>query len=168
MKSACMLVLSLLLVGCQRSYVAKVRSIEGVWKVVETRSDWGRGIHVNPAPQHGLYLFTRRHYSIVWVPVAEPRKGSAKPWFPVDAEKIYDFDTVIVNSGTYETADSMLTTRPYVAKTPEFMGGWAAFRYRVAVDTLWLTGTDIYSRDGIRDPGVDAVRTTVKLVRVKE
>jgi len=169
MKSTCLfLSLSMLLFGCRRTLVTRVNPIQGVWTVAETRSAWDGGVHVNSAPQPGLYLFTRSHYSIVWIPTGEPRKESARPWFPTDLEKVHDFDTVIVNSGTYETTDSVLTTRPFVAKTPEFMGGWAAFRYRVAGDTLWMTGTDIYSRGGVRDPGVDAVRATVKLVRVKE
>ncbi len=169
MKPACLfLTLPLLLFGCRRTFVPSGNTIQGVWTVVETRSAWDGGVDVNPAPQPGLYLFTRRHYGIVWIPTGKPRKESARPWFPTDLEKIHDFDTVIVNSGTYEMTDSVLTTRPFVAKTPEFMGGWAAFRYRIARDTLWMTGTDIYSRDGVRDPGVDAVRATVRLVRVKE
>ena len=59
---------------------------------------------------------------------------------PTDAEKVAAFDSFIANSGTYELTDSTLTTRPMVAKTPNFMAGESlTFMYRVEADTLRLT-----------------------------
>jgi hypothetical protein len=160
-------VLALLVVfGCRKSNPAP-NPIEGVWKAAWIESVWSDGRSINPDPQPGLYIFTSDHYSMTWIPGAQSRKPSVQTWFPTDAEKIADFNTVIVNAGTYELKDSTLTTHPIVAKTPEFMGGWARFVYRVSGDSLWLTGTDIYSFGGVRDLGVDLVRTTVKLVRAE-
>ncbi len=161
------MVVFLVLFGCRQSKMPSAGPVEGVWRVAEVKTLWQGGDALNPKPQPGLFIFTKKHYGIVWIPGDGQRKSSNQAWFPTDAEKIYDFNTVIVNSGTYALKDSMLTTNPVVAKTPEFMGGWARFVFRVSDDSLWLTGTDIYSRDCIRDPGVDLFRTTVKLIRAE-
>ncbi|MFH1501619.1 MAG: hypothetical protein ABIG03_01100 [Candidatus Eisenbacteria bacterium] len=55
--------------------------------------------------------------------------------------------------------------RTIVAKTPEFVGGMAVYRYRVSADTLWMESTDIVSRDGVVDPGVGKFRLPLRLVR---
>lgn len=162
-----LILFAFLIFSCQQPVFRPPNSLEGVWKVIHIRSVWGGNENVNAAPQPGLAIFTKRHYSMVWIPTAQSRKPSAKRWFPTDGEKIHDFNTVIVNSGTYGLKDSILTTYPVVAKTPEFMGGWAAFNCRVSGDSLWLTGTDIFSCDNVRDPGVDQVRTTIQFVRVE-
>ena len=150
--------------GCRKS---DLNPIEGAWKVAAIESVGADGRFLNPEPQPGLCIFARDHYSMTWIPGTQPRKPSVQPWSPTDAEKITDFNTIIVNAGAYKLADSTLVTYPSVAKTPEFMGGWARFVYRVSGDSLWLTGTDIYSMDGLRDIGVDLVKTTIKLVRAE-
>jgi hypothetical protein len=145
----------------------KCALLAGAWKIVESRSVWDGGERVNTAPQPSLVIFTDRHYSISQVPGSSPRQPSVKTWFPTDQEKIQDFNTVIFNSGTYEKTDSILTIHPITAKTPEFMGGKAIYRIKILRDTLWMTATDIFSYDGIRDPGVDQVRTTLRMVRAE-
>ena len=84
-----------------------------------------------------------------------------------DEEKAAAFSSIIVNSGTYTLSDSLLTTFPTVAKTPEFIGGRATSAWRVSGDTLRLDMTDCLSSGGVRDPGVGVVRIPLTLVRVE-
>jgi len=51
------------------------------------------------------------------------------------------YDTFIANSGTYEISESILTTRPVMAKNPNFMTGShsAVHSYRIEADSLWVT-----------------------------
>jgi hypothetical protein len=155
------------MVSCQKSREPAKHPIEGVWRIVEIRNVGPEGETVNPAPQPSLYIFTARHYSMIWVPGREPRQGSAKTWFPTYDEKVKDFETLIVNSGTYDLTDSTLTTHPMVAKTPEYVGGKGVFDYRIVADTLWLTNVDIYSSDGTQDPYIVQYKSPLKLVRVE-
>jgi hypothetical protein len=41
-----------------------------------------------------------------------------------DAEKLAAYDTFVANSGRYEIEGNILKTRAYVAKDPNYMGGW--------------------------------------------
>jgi len=69
----------------------------------------------------------------------EPIVGSSEP---TDAEKLAAYDSFIANSGTYEVSGSTLTTRPIVAKNPNFMsGGSVTYTYEIEGDTLRLTLT---------------------------
>jgi hypothetical protein len=104
---------------------------------------------------------------MMWIPGREPRRGSAKTWFPTYDEKVRDFETIIVNSGTYDLTDTTLTIRPAIAKTPEYVGGSGVFEYRIEADTLWLDNVDIHSSDGTQDPYVLQYRSPLKLVREK-
>jgi hypothetical protein len=54
-----------------------------------------------------------------------------------------------------------------VAKTPEFIGGYAEYDYRVEGDTLWIDMTNAVSHGGVVDPGVGRIRLPLKLVRVE-
>jgi hypothetical protein len=155
------------MMSCQKAQAPTKHPIEGVWRIVEIRNVGPEGETVNPAPQPSLYIFTAKHYNMVWIPGREPRQGSAKTWFPTNDEKVRDFDTFIENSGTYEVTDTTLTTRPMVAKTPEYMGGKGVFVYRIVADTLWLTNVDIYSADGTQDPYIVQYTSPLKLVRVE-
>jgi len=163
--------LALVILGIGSSALAvgdeTIASIEGVWKVVEIRQVGPKGEAVVSDPEPGLYIFTAKHYSMVWTPGSAERPGSATTWFPTNEEKVQDFNTIIVNSGTYEMADSTMTTYPVVAKTPEFVGGKAVYHWRVAADTLWLTMVDTYASDGTQDPWVLTYRTPVKLARLE-
>ena len=97
-------------------------------------------------PQPSLMIFLTSHYSQMYVPGNEPRElfSGDEPVVgalePTDAEVLTAFDSFIANSGTYEVSGSTITTRPTVAKNPNFMaGGSLSYTYRVEGDTLWLT-----------------------------
>ena len=120
--------------------------LEGAWKTTEFSLVSPDTSYTISDPQPSLYVFLKRHYSIMYVPGDEPRElfGGDQPVLgaaePTDAEKVVAFNSFIANSGTYELTDSMLTTRPMVAKTPNFMaGGSLTFTYEIEGDGLRLT-----------------------------
>ncbi len=134
-----------LAVGCQPA-TEEAGPLEGAWKLVELSTTSPDTSSTITSPQPSLYIFAKQHYSVMYVPGSEPRQlfsgddpiiGSTAP---TDAEKLAAYDSFIANSGTYELTDSTLTTRPMVAKNPNFMaGGSLTFTYRVEADTLRLT-----------------------------
>ena len=63
---------------------------------------------------------------------------------------------------------SMITTKPQIAKTPDFIGGYAKFEYVVEDNTLKLTRIDTMSNDGIQDAGALQVKTILVLERINE
>lgn len=142
-------------------------SIQGVWKIVEIRLEVSGKEYINPEPQPGLMIFTRDYYSMVWMPLDKVQPDNASIWHPTDAEKIQQFNSIVVNSGSYTLSDSELTTFPIVAKTPEYIGGKADFLWKVDQDTLRLKAVVTYSRDGILDEEQQKFRTTLILVRVE-
>jgi hypothetical protein len=129
------------------------------------RVESSRGSAEYPDPQPGLFIFADGYYSMVWLITTEPVPDSADTWHPTDDEKARNFSSMIVNSGTYAVSDTLITTYPLVAKTPEFVGGVATYRYRVVADTLWMESTNILSRTGVVDPGVGKIRLPLRLVR---
>jgi hypothetical protein len=109
-------------------------------------------------PQPSLYLFTSRHYSIMYVPGSEPRALFRDMSRPTDAEKITAYNSFIANSGTYALSDSTIETRPIVAKTPNFMAGQSqTYSYRLRGDSLWLTSRPLPA------PGVEIRATLVRV-----
>jgi hypothetical protein len=121
-------------------------SLEGAWRVAASSVTTPDTSFTNTNPQPSLYIFLERHYSVMFVPGNEPRAlfsgdqlvlGAEEP---TDAEKIAAFDSFIANSGTYEVTGSTLTTRPIVAKTPNFMAGESlTFTYEFEGESLRLT-----------------------------
>jgi Lipocalin-like domain len=141
--------------------------IHGVWKVVEIRQEVSGKEYNNTEPQPGLMIFTQDYYSMVWMPLNRVQPDNATTWHPIDAEKIQQFNSIVVNSGSYSLSDSRLTTFPIVAKTPEFIGGKAEYLWKSAQDTLRLELVNIYSRDGVLDEESLKFRTTLFLVRIE-
>ena len=153
--------------GCQRAASPPVGPVEGVWLLNEVRLTGPEGVSVDEQPLPGLYTFTREHYSIVRMVGDQLPPDNARIWFPTMAEKARQHDAIIVNAGTYELGDSILTTHPMAAKTPEFIGGRTLYAWKIAADSLWLTTLDIRSRDDVQDPFVSNYRLVIKLVRAE-
>lgn len=131
----------------------KIRDIVGVWQVKEVARQGGSGpITAKPLPS--ILIFTPRHYSMVWVFDTDPPRSFAERWSPTDAEKIERFDSLVVNSGTYEIEGNKLTARPIVARIPEFVGGKLVCEYRIEEGTMELKFIDEYSYDGVQAPWV--------------
>ncbi len=137
------------LTACQPSPppAEQVSPLEGVWRISEMSVTGPDTSYTITSPQPGLYLFTERHYSSMYVPANEPRSlvvGDAPIIGSIeltDAEKVASWDTFIANSGTYEVTDSTITFRPIVAKSANLMatGGPLTMTYRVMEDMLHLT-----------------------------
>lgn len=141
--------------------------LEGAWSMVEIAVISPRGENRYPDPAPGLFVFGESYYSMVWMPLTEVPSDFEEIWKPTEEEKAAAYSSIVVNSGTYTYTDSTVTTMPTVAKTPEFIGGYAVYTYRVEGDTLWMDMTDTVSRDGVQDPGVGQFRMPLKLARVE-
>jgi hypothetical protein len=141
--------------------------LQGVWKVVQIQLAVSGKEYINAGPQPGMMIFTKEYYSMVWMPQEKKQPDNATVWQPTDTEKIQQFNSLIVNSGNYTLSDSLLTTFPIVAKTPEFIGGKASYHWSINQDTLQLIVREIYSRNGVLDEGAQKFQTTLLLVRIE-
>ena len=158
--------LLVLLSGCQGSPAPTPAAgpLEGVWQVTaRTGADTDTG-STEASIQPGLYIFGKRHYSMMYVPGEEPRALFGETSEVTDTEKVQAYDTFIANSGTYEISESSITTRPIMAKNPNFMTGGhsSVHSYRIEADSLWLTIESISIYSELPGPN-----TTTKLVRVE-
>ena len=94
--------------------------LEGAWVVTSWTDTEG---NVQEEPQPALYVFTPTHYSVMFATGSEQRATYESDDIG-DAEKLAAYDTFIANSGRYEIEGNILKTRAYVAKDPNYMGGW--------------------------------------------
>jgi hypothetical protein len=142
------------------------QGVVGVWQVKEIAlQDGSEPIADKSFPN--IIMFTRRHYSMMWVLGAKTQQSFAERWNPTNAEKIERFDALVVNSGTYEIKGSTLTAHPIVARIPEFVGGTLICEYRLENDTMRLKFVDEYSYDGVQVPWVvSGGRLMLTLVRI--
>lgn len=136
--------------------------LHGAWSVVSLTESGAAAI--DPA-QPGLFVFTERHYSSVYSLGSEPRPMAATPFVPTADEKTAQYDTIIVNSGTYDVDGSSITFRPMVARSPEFIGGQAVMDFEIDGDTLTLTTRSLTGADGTPAPG--AAGSSMRLRRVE-
>ncbi len=157
-----------LLSGCQAppSPTPATGPLEGAWQVVARSGADSDTNLTETSTQPGLYIFGKQHYSMMYVPRSEARALFEGTFDEVtDSEKVQAYDTFIANSGTYEISESGLTTRPALAKNPNFMTGShsAVSSYRIEADSLWLTteSISIYSALPV------GFKATTKLVRVE-
>jgi Lipocalin-like domain len=149
---------------------AAKQAIEGVWKVSEIVVT-GAGASTISSPQPSLFIFTRSHYSIMYVPGSKPRALKKAEAATTD-EKIAAFDSFVANAGAYELAGSTLTIRPIVARDPNYMvGGFNKYQFRIDGNTLTLTNksTDLNMRFGeqVMPSKAPASETRIKLVRME-
>ncbi len=117
-------------------------ALQGAWVLTSVSDTSG---NVNSEPQPGLFVFTGTHYSMMFVNRAEPREQfAANP--ATDAERVAAFNSVTANSGRYEVNGDEITYRAYLAKNPNYMGGWpeneSTVAFRIEGDTLHWTWSD--------------------------
>jgi len=144
------LVLAMGLSNSAQSAAGNNDPLEGVWLVTSrTTAD---GESVNPGGA-GQFIFMDGRYSDVHTTGPGDRPRPATSWQATDAEKVAQYDTIIVNSGTYEINGSEVTVRPIIAKSPEFVGGSSTSTFSINGDNLTLVGQGIVSVDGVRIGG---------------
>ncbi len=130
-------------------------SLEGAWVIKEVMVTGGDNPRTNMNPQPSLYLFTDRHYSIMFVSGTEPRPAApGDDGFSVE-EVIASFNTFQADSGSYETSGTTLTRNVIVARVPDLMGQMRELEYSIQGDTLVLTR--------ISDSGVTTRTTLMRL-----
>ena len=115
-------------------------SIEGVWSITEVTTT-GPEASTNRSPQPGMYLFTKKHYSIIYVASAAPRAVLTDIEKATAAELRNVFvDSFIANAGTYELTAGNLTIHPMVAKSPSFMqpGTTGTYSAKISGNTMTL------------------------------
>jgi len=160
------IILGLLALGaCQPAPPSEAASspneLSGAWSLVAV--DPGGGAPVIAPSQPGLYIFTDTHYSGVFAPGPEPRVGSAVSFQPTEEEIIAQYQTIIVNTGTYEVDGSTITFRPMLAKSPEFVGGHQTSTFRIQSDTLVLSEQATLASDGSSPPQAGGTLTLVRV-----
>ena len=126
--------------------VAAGPSLEGVWKRVEVVVPEGQpnaGTHTTDV-QPSLEIFTKSHYSIVFVQSYAPRPALSDK--PTDAEQLAAFQPFGATSGTYKLDGATLTLTAIVAKSPNGMTGQPNANPIViewAGDDVWFTVTNV-------------------------
>ncbi len=78
---------------------------------------------------------------------------------------VAQYQTIIVNTGTYDVSGSTITYRPIIAKSPEFVGGHSTMDYAIDGNTLTLNNTSVVSVDGMSPP--TDVSGTIRLRRIE-
>jgi len=91
--------------------------LNGAWSMSKVTP--GGGSATTPPSQPGLFIFTEGHYSAVYSLGGEPRSRSAVSFNPIAEEKVAQYDSIIVNAGTYDVSGSTVTFQPQIAKSPE-------------------------------------------------
>ena len=141
---------------------APANPLHGVWSM-SAMTPGGGGATIDPS-QPGLFIFTEGHYSAVYSLGADPRPLSAVGFNPTSEEKVAQYDTIIVNTGTYEASGSTITFRPMVAKSPEFIGGHSTMDFQINGDVLTLTVQSVVATDGVSPPDELAESMTLRRI----
>ena len=161
-------VVSVALLVAAASVVSRAQtapSLQGVWRITESVTT-GANAETNRNRQPGLYMFTKEHYSVMFVRGTAARKdfGTAKdPAKLTDAEKMARYeawDPFTANSGTYSVNGDTLTFRPLVSKSPAVMAG-APTERKFSIEGNTLT---IITKSAAGQP---ASETTTRLTRVE-
>jgi len=136
--------------------------IEGVWQLTEITVTGGGGVTMK-VTQPSVYIFTKTHYSKIYLGSDKPRpvlddysKATREQLLSIFVE---GFDA---SAGTYEAKAGKLTLRPIVAKSPSDMkeGTWSTYSMKIGDNTITL------APEG-SDTGPSKKAVTFKLTRVE-
>lgn len=145
--------LLLVLLGCSPTSTSQEPGpLEGAWRLTAIVDVSADGSRVTFTPQESLILFSRDHYSIAYAFGDEPSPPFAEPFTPTDQERIARFNSMVVNTGTYEVSGSTATLRPVFARFPGFAGGLAEHDYEVSGDQLTLRWRRTVLATGVEQP----------------
>jgi hypothetical protein len=151
----------LLVIAASVAAQAQRKGIEGVWSLTEVTTT-GEKAATRQATQPSLYLFTKSHYSIIYVSSADARPEIDSSKASADELRSVFVSGFVANAGTYEVKGGKLTLHPMVAKSPGVMksGNWSTMAVTMSGDMVTLVSEA--TQDGpAKNP------TTFKLKRVE-
>lgn len=141
--------------------VARAQSIVGVWKVVEETTTGDKG-KTRAITQPSIFIFTKGHYSIMWVTSDTERAVVDSSVATAEELRSIYVDSFTANSGKYDYVRGKLSLWPTVAKAPSFMRGGSYVTHKVKISGKTMTMTSEESQGyPVRNP------TTLKLTRVE-
>ena len=138
--------------------------LQGVWSLTEITATGPNG-GTQQMTQPSMYLFTKSHYSIIYVASEKPRPAiDADDISKATADELRDVfvNSFVANAGTYEFKGGKLTLRPSVAKSPSYMTPNRSVTMNVKTDGKALTLVTESNNNG-----PSANPTTYKLTRVE-
>lgn len=138
---------------------AQSKSIQGVWKL----NDQTTGGTTKVISQPSLYIFTKKHYSIIYVSADAPRPvvNDISTMSAEDLRATF-VNGFVANAGTYEFKGGKLTMHPMVAKSPGFMaaGTWLTSAVTISGNSMTMV-SEATNNGPAQNP------TTSKLTRVE-
>jgi hypothetical protein len=143
------------------SGAASAQKVAGVWKLDEITST-GTGGSTEKLTQPSMYLFTKSHYSIIYVSSDKPRATDDASTMTADQLRDVFVQSFIANAGTYDVKAGKITLTPTVAKSPTYMKAGTWNRMNVTVKGNSMTLVSDSSNNG---PSTNP--TTFKLTRVE-
>ena len=122
------------------SFVASSQKVMGVWRLDEVKTTGTNG-STNKITQPSMYLFTKSHYSIIYVNSDKPRSTDDPSKMTVGLLNQTYVDDFVANAGTYDLTGGKLTFHVMVAKSPTYMSGgnWVSFSVKVIGNTMTMT-----------------------------
>jgi|ERR1043166_3102860 hypothetical protein len=135
--------LVLIIAGLSISAIAQsTSSIQGVWQLTEVTMTGADGkAETEKVTQPSMYLFTKSHYSIIYVASDKPRE-MMDDYSKATKEQLMSIfvQSFVANAGTYEVKDWKLTVHPTVAKSPGYMkdGTWSTSLMKMSGNTMTL------------------------------
>jgi len=141
--------------------VSPPNELYGVWSLVAIEP--GDESPVVDPSQPGLYIFAERHYSAVFTLGGDARAKAAISFQPTPEEMVAQYETIIVNTGTYEISGDTVRFTPVLAKSPGFVGGYQVSAFRVEGDTLFLSQDEMVAVDGVSPPDFGGTLTLVRV-----
>jgi Multicopper oxidase len=147
------------------SFTSKKKfSIDGAWSIVEVQTVKPDGKKTSKFPKESLAIFAGKHYSFCWT----SHSSASRNWQLADSVKVNRFNQSIINTGTFEFKDSILSTKAKFSMSMMFTNGIAKFKCTKIGDTLVLKGLSVVSSDNIAHPAyANGTHFVSKLVRVK-
>lgn len=131
------------------SFTSKKKfSINGAWSIVEVQTIKSDGTKSTTFPTEGQAIFADKFYSFCWI----NHSSSLRSWQLPDDIKLTRFNQSIINTGTFDLKDSVLTTKANMAMSIMFTNGIAKYKCSFKGDTLVLRGLSVFSSENIAHP----------------
>ncbi len=148
------------------SFTSKEKlSIAGAWKIMEVQTVKQNGTYTSVFPKESMAIFTDNYYSFCWT----SHTSTIRSWQLPDSVKVSRFNQSIINTGTFELKDSILTTKAKFAMSLMFTNGIAKFKCSFIGDTLVLSGLSVFSSENIAHPAyANGSHFVSKLVKIRD